>query len=120
MGQFEWEGISMETTTQSSHHDSPIGENQSVIAALQSELSRQPNNTDLHCDLGMAFMREERYDEAVACYKEVLRIDPEHADAHIGMGHVLIGIGSVLKLTKRFSETTKNNQASAAETGADL
>ena len=107
--------MEMKTATQSSRHDSAIGENQSVIATLQSELSRQPNNTDLRCDLGMALLREERYDEAVASYKEALRIDPEHADAHIGMGHVLIGIGSVLKLTKRISEMTRINQASTCE-----
>ena len=110
----------METATQSSRHHSAIGENQSVIATLQSELSREPNNTDLRCDLGMALLREERYDEAVACYKEAMRIDPEHADAHIGMGHVLIGIGSVLRLTKRISETTEKNPVPTTETGADL
>jgi cytochrome c-type biogenesis protein CcmH/NrfG len=103
------------TVTQFSRHDSAIGENQSVIATLQTELSRRPNDTDLRCDLGMALLREERYDEAVACYKEAMRIDPDHADAHIGMGHVLIGIGSILKLTKRISETTVKNQAPTCE-----
>lgn len=93
----------------------------SAIESLRLEVRQNPESADLQCDLGLALLREEKYDEAVACYKEALRIDPEHPEAHIGLGHVLIGLGSMLKLVRRLfgsnldsSEETALSDSSSA------
>jgi hypothetical protein len=56
-------------------------------------IAHHPENPIGHVNLANLLLRANRYAEARAHYEAVLRIDPEHAPAHQGLGAVLSDIG---------------------------
>jgi tetratricopeptide (TPR) repeat protein len=58
------------------------------LGNVLSPVSR-PDGADGHCFRGNALLELGKLDEALAAYKEALRLKPDFADAHCGVGHVL-------------------------------
>ena len=52
-----------------------------------------PQNPVGHVNLANLLLRASKYEEARRHYETVLRIDPDHAPAHQGLGAVLADIG---------------------------
>jgi S1-C subfamily serine protease len=46
------------------------------------------SDADSHFNLGVDHQRMNRYQEAIASYKEAVRIQPSHADAHNNLGYI--------------------------------
>ncbi len=64
---------------------------------LRTAISLRPDFADAHSNLGALLEKQDRMDEAMACYREALHVKPDHANARYNLGHVLKALG-------RFSE----------------
>ncbi|MBE2212772.1 MAG: tetratricopeptide repeat protein [Opitutaceae bacterium] len=56
-------------------------------------VARHPGNTRAHTNLGTALAQEGRVEEAMASFREALRLYPDHASAHYNLGVALAGLG---------------------------
>ena len=54
-----------------------------------------PNSTAFHANLGAAYQKLKRIDEAVACYRRALELNPNNAEAHNNLGVALQGRGDM-------------------------
>jgi len=46
------------------------------------QVRQNPNDADAHYNLGVAYLKLDQYQEAIASYKEAIRIKPDYANAH--------------------------------------
>jgi cytochrome c-type biogenesis protein CcmH/NrfG len=76
-------------------------------------LEIDPNNPDLHTDLGTALFYENQVDESLAEFQQALEINPDHAQALINMGIVLIEARNdrdgAIALWQHFLETSPDH-----------
>jgi tetratricopeptide (TPR) repeat protein len=74
---------------------------QHVTPELQAELRRLAESIDVraqspatlqalaHNDLGVALRAQKKLDEAIACFRRAIELDPARADSHTGLGNAL-------------------------------
>jgi glutathione synthase/RimK-type ligase-like ATP-grasp enzyme len=70
-----------------------IGAIDAACRVYSEAIAHHPSNPIGHVNLANLLLRANRYVEARAHYETVLRIDPEHAPAHQGLGAVLADLG---------------------------
>jgi tetratricopeptide (TPR) repeat protein len=56
------------------------------IEVLQREMKNNPDNADIHINLGYAYVDSGMYKEAIDAFKQVIRIEPDKAIAHRILG----------------------------------
>lgn len=56
----------------------------------RSALEVQPNDAELHTNLGATMLYNQRYDDAIAEFHKSLALDPNHADTMLYLGAVLL------------------------------
>ena len=66
--------------------DTPSTEKQ--IAQLQTRVTIDPNNTDVHYQLGRAYLSLGHYEEGASQMKDTVRLSKKHALAHRGGLHI--------------------------------
>lgn len=64
-----------------------------AIAQFEESLQLDPGLTPARLNLGVAFASEDRWDDAVRCYREVLLQSPDDAQAHENLGLVWAKLG---------------------------
>ena len=72
-----------------------LGQHEASVAALSQAVSLRPDAlpiTAFHL-LADVLRRQQRYDEAMERYRDVLEIDPDYAPTHEGIGRVLFQLG---------------------------
>jgi len=62
-----------------------------AITALREEIAEDPDNADLHKELGKAYLETRNYDDAEKALKEAIRIDPSDAQVYKQLALALIG-----------------------------
>ncbi len=60
---------------------SQLGRDSEAVMQLTKAIKLQPDLADLHVTLGEIHAQRKRTDEASACYREALRLDPQHGEA---------------------------------------
>jgi Flp pilus assembly protein TadD len=63
---------------------------QTDIGTLEQCLARNPTDVEVLIDLGIAYQAVARPDRAEAAYRRAIASDPRSADAHIGLGWLLL------------------------------
>ena len=58
------------------------GNTEGRITELQAATRLAPNFPPAHMALGLAYLEKGLHDEAIASYKRVVKLKPDHADAH--------------------------------------
>ncbi len=61
----------------------------------QDTISKNPDAWLAHYNLGNAFARETRIEEAIACYFEAVKVKPDYPEAHNNLGALLTHQGKV-------------------------
>src|SRR5262249_38733415 len=51
-----------------------------------------PINANVHFNLGRALSFQNKWDEAVACYRKAIELDPKHVKAHSNLGAILCDV----------------------------
>lgn len=65
-------------------------------------------------DLGMRYLSEQNYEEAIAAFNEAIRIDPHRTEAYLGMADVLAAMGEnemARELLERYLAENGENEA---------
>ncbi|MBX9254313.1 tetratricopeptide repeat protein [Desmonostoc muscorum CCALA 125] len=68
-------------------HDA--GDYQKAENIWRQLLKREPNNAEAHYRLGRTLRDQQRSDEAIAEFREAIRLNPKHSYAYNGLGTVL-------------------------------
>ena len=72
-----------------------------AAATIQEGLSLDAKNKDLLFQLGVVHEKQSRFDEAVRAFREVIRLDPKHAEAHNYVGYMFAEKGIRLDEAER-------------------
>ena len=61
----------------------------SLLDTYRSAIAANPNSSEAHCNLGMGFYGDKRYEEAIKEFQAALKLDRNSIDAHYGLGLAL-------------------------------
>ena len=84
-----------------------MGDEMHKIELLEQRVSRQPNNTDALHELGVAYLVHGVNNNAIDCFKRVVSIIPDSADAHCYLGWALLHIGKINEAGQEYGEACK-------------
>ena len=59
----------------------------------KEEVRKNPDDAVAHYNLGDAYRKLGRYEEAIEPYKQAIRIDPDYAKAHYNLGNAYDELG---------------------------
>ena len=77
-------------------------QNEKSLPLLQGALSLDKFNPSLHYELGLAYMRLRRWDEAKAALERSLELEPKQPNAYTYLGAVAVQEGDGLTMVKQF------------------
>jgi Flp pilus assembly protein TadD len=66
-----------------------------AVAKLHEATQRDPENSDLHRELGITFLLAKEWKRARVEMLEAIKHDPDDADAHNGLGYALEKLGEL-------------------------
>lgn len=93
----EWLGLLLSNTPQRSQN----------IAMLKKMVDKDPNDPDLLATYGKLLSYEHRYDPAMDAFKRALQINPNHREALVGKGYVILWSGRKLEAKNYFQDLRK-------------
>jgi tetratricopeptide (TPR) repeat protein len=86
-----------------------------AIEAYRQRIEADPNSAQAHRQLGDAYRKQGRHDEAFAEFVVALTIDPESADAHAALGQLYVASGrpekAVIALQRAVALNPAHNEA---------
>jgi tetratricopeptide (TPR) repeat protein len=80
---------------------------QEALQVLQTAVRDNPEDEDIHYNLGIALARLGRNQEAIKEYEEALRLFPDYAEAHNNLGNVLMRTQQRGEALKHFEQAVK-------------
>ena len=83
-----------------------------AIVAYRALLAKLPVLTNLYLPLGHSYRATREYDSAIAAYEEVLKNDPENADAKVAIGRVNLEAGNLEAAGETLTQTASRLDAS--------
>ena len=78
-----------------------------AVQVLTEALRSNPEDEDVHYNLGLALARLGKVEEAIREYREALRIFPDYAEAHNNLGNVLVRAGQAEEAITHFERAVK-------------
>ncbi len=79
-----------------------LKQDEKAVPVLQEALKRDPFNPTIHYELGTAYMRLERWDDAHAALTKSLEIEPEQPNAYTNLGMLSLRAGDGVDFVKQF------------------
>jgi len=73
-------------------------------------LEINPDDEDTWYNKGITLDNLEKYDEAIICYNEVIRLNPEYLDVWREKGDVLVKLGKYDKARKCFDISQRRQE----------
>lgn len=77
-----------------------------AVAALREAMKLDPENSDLHRELGITFLMAKEWKRARVEMMEAIRHDQADADAHNGLGYALEKLGDIDDAVKEYRTAT--------------
>jgi protein O-mannosyl-transferase len=81
------------------------------ITLWKDSVKKDPYNPIAHNNLGLAFYKIGKYDEAVRHYSEALNIKPDFSGAHNNLGNALTNQGKTTEAIAHYKQALKINPA---------
>jgi tetratricopeptide (TPR) repeat protein len=78
-----------------------------AVEAFTEAMKMNPEDEDVHYNLGLAFARLGKFDESIKQYQEALRILPDYVEAHNNLGNVLMRAGRTGEAIPHFEAALK-------------
>jgi tetratricopeptide (TPR) repeat protein len=78
------------------------GHQDEAIADLRRATQLDPENPDLHQELGITFLLLKDWERARVEYLEAIRHDPSEAESHNGLGYALEKLGDLVAASREF------------------
>lgn len=83
------------------------GKPSEALQLLTEAMKMNPQDEDVHYNLGLTLTRLGRIDEAVAQYEEALRIFPDYVEAHNNLGNLLMRTRRIEPAIAQFETAVK-------------
>lgn len=83
------------------------GRIEDAVQHLRDASKLDPENSDLHCELGITFLMGKDWKRARVEMLEAVRHDPTNADAHNGLGYALEKLGRLDDALKEYRTASK-------------
>jgi tetratricopeptide (TPR) repeat protein len=83
------------------------GKFEEAVTELHAATRLDPENSDLHRELGITFLLDKDWKRARVELIEALRHEPSNADAHNGLGYALDKLGEYQEALKEFHTASK-------------
>jgi tetratricopeptide (TPR) repeat protein len=83
------------------------GHSDEAIADLRRATELDPENPDLHRELGITFLLMKDWERARVEYLEAIKHDPAEADSHNGLGYALDKLGETEAAANEFRTATR-------------
>jgi Tfp pilus assembly protein PilF len=83
------------------------GKPEEALQVLNEALQMNPEDEDVHYNLGLAYTRLGKYEEAVKQYEEALRIFPDYVEAHNNLGNLFMRLGKTEPAIAQFELAVK-------------
>jgi tetratricopeptide (TPR) repeat protein len=77
-----------------------------AVAELHEATQRDPDNSDLHRELGITFLLAKEWKRARVEMLEAIKHDPSDADAHNGLGYALEKLGELQPALEEYRKAT--------------
>jgi tetratricopeptide (TPR) repeat protein len=77
-----------------------------AVSKLREATERDPENSDLHRELGITFLLDKDWKRARVEMLEALKHDPDDADAHNGLGYALEKLGELKAALEEYHTAT--------------
>ena len=77
-----------------------------AVAKLREATQRDPENSDLHRELGITFLLAKDWKRARVEMLEAIKHDPSDADAHNGLGYALEKLGELQRALEEYRTAT--------------
>jgi len=100
-----------ELATQNIELNLMAGNEEKIINTINSQISREPDNKNLHYYLGIAYSALEDVEQAEAAYRKAVELDPNYLEANINLGGLI--------LNKGIDQFNKTNNASLPQAEYD-
>jgi tetratricopeptide (TPR) repeat protein len=78
-----------------------------AVQMLREAARANPDNEDVHYNLGLALARQGKTEDAMKEYQEALRIFPNYVEAHNNLGNALMRIGRTEEAIPQFEQAVK-------------
>jgi TPR repeat len=83
------------------------GHSDETIADLRRAAELDPENPDLHRELGITFLLMKDWERARVEYLEAIKHDPTEAESHNGLGYALEKLGEIEAAANEFRTATR-------------
>jgi tetratricopeptide (TPR) repeat protein len=83
------------------------GHLEEAVQLLRQATKMDPENSDLHRELGITFLLDKEWKRARVEMLEAIRHDPTDADAHNGLGYALEKLGEIDSALKEYRTATR-------------
>jgi len=83
------------------------GKVEEAVQTFMEAMRMNPENEDVHYDLGLALTRQGKLEEAIQQYLEALRIFPNYVEAHNNLGNLLMRTGRTGEAIQHFEIALK-------------
>ena len=88
------------------------GDDERAVSLYQRVLASDPAHTDVLSCLGCIHERNERFDDALAAFREALRLKPRDAQIEVNIGIVLDKLGSLEEAGRCFANVMERGESS--------
>ena len=78
-------------------------------------MSLKPANAETNNNLGTVYFRTKRYQEAVASFKEAVRIKPDYSEAHFNLALTYVALNDKKGALEQYNRLKKLNPKLAEE-----
>jgi tetratricopeptide (TPR) repeat protein len=78
-----------------------------AVEVLTEAARANPENEDVHYNLGLALARQGKTEDAIKEYQEALRIFPNYVEAHNNLGNALMRSGRIEEAIPHFEQAVK-------------
>jgi len=83
------------------------GKPEEAARVLTEAMQMNPNDEDVHYNLGLALTKLGQFSKAIEQYEQALRIFPNYAEAHNNLGNVLMRSGRTEEAIAHFESAVK-------------
>ena len=86
-----------------------LNQTEAAFDSFESALRINPDNAEVHYNLGNTFKACDRLNASIKSYTRTLELNPFHADTHINLGNVFKDIGNLEKAASHYKHAIKIN-----------
>ncbi|MEM1170464.1 MAG: tetratricopeptide repeat protein, partial [Cyanobacteria bacterium P01_H01_bin.35] len=91
------------------------GQAKEAVSYLTQAVQLNPNNPEIHSNLGLALKDSQQLEAAIEHYQKALELKPNYAEPYNGLGKIFLELGRLVESQKYYQEAIKldKNHANA-------